>query len=374
METTLRDIQFGARMLRKNLGFTFVAVIALVLGIASTTVIFSVINGVLLRSLPYPDAERIVTLRQTARATGAQHDAVSPANFLDWQKQSDVFAAMAVSRGWQGNLSEGDAPERLRVTMVTASFFQVFAINPMLGRALQSADEQPGRANVAVLSQGLWERRFGGDRNIIGREIRFDGESRTVVGVMPATFSPDDYGELWVPSPFGVPTHSLRPNQDPRQMRDSNFLDAYAWLRLGVTLPQAQAQMSAIATRLEKDYPNENMGEEIVITPLHEDKVGGLRGALLMLGGAVGFLLLISCANVANLQLARATARAREISIRAALGADRKRLVRQLLTESMLLSLIGGALGVLVAAWAVPVLMSMAPPALSGFKEITLDR
>src|SRR5947209_2440762 len=200
METTLRDIRYGLRMLRKNFGFTVVAVIALMLGIASTTVIFSVINGVLLRPLPYPDAERIVTIDQKIRTTGASRDAVSPANFLDWQKQNDVFVAMAASRGWQGNLSDGDAPERLRVTMMTASF------------------------------------------------------------------SPDDYGELWVPSAFGVPTHSLRPTQDPRQIRDSNYLDVYARVKPGVTLQQAQAQMSAIMARLEKDYPDDNMDEDIVIT------------------------------------------------------------------------------------------------------------
>jgi putative ABC transport system permease protein len=351
METTLRDIQYGFRMLRKNAGFTVIAVIALTLGIASTTVIASVINGVLLRPPPYPDGEHIVTIAQSLRATRARRDAVSPANFLDWQKQSNVFVAMAASRGWQGTLTEGDAPERLRVTMASASLFRVFAVNPLLGRTLQTTDEQPSCSNVCVLSQELWERRFGSDRGIIGREIRFDGQPRTVVGVMPKGFSPDDYAELWVPSPFGVPTHSLRPNQDPRPSRDSNFLDAYARLKPGVTLARAQAQMSAIMARLEKDYPNENKGEDIVITPLSEDRVGGLRPALLMLGGAVGFLLLIGCANVANLQLARAAGRSREVSIRAALGADRKRLVRQLLTESILLSLIGGALGLVLAAW-----------------------
>lgn len=374
METTLRDIRYGLRMLRKNIGFTVVAVIALMLGIASATVIFSVINGVLLRPLPYPDADRIVLVTMKDRASGAPHDDVSPANFIDWQKQSDVFAAMAASRGWQGNLSEGDVPERLRVTMTTSSLFDVFAIKPILGRTLQPQDEQPGGANVAVLSEGLWVRRFGGDRSIIGHEIRFDGEPRTIIGVMPASFSPDDYAELWVPSAFGVPTHSLRPNKDPRQMRDSNFLDAYARLKPGVTLLQAQAEMTAIMARLERQYPNENMGQDVVLTLLQEDRVSGIRPALLMLGGAVGFLLLIGCANVANLQLARAAARAREVSIRAALGADRKRIVRQLLTESMVLSLIGGTFGVLVAAWAVPVLMSMAPPGLTGFKEIALDR
>ncbi len=361
-------------MLRKDVGFTFVAVVALMLGIASTTVIFSVINGVLLRPLPYPEADRLVAVSPTIRATNTPRGATSPANYVDWAKQSDVFAAMASSRGWQGNLTEGDAPERLRVTMTTASLFQVFATPPLLGRTLQAADEQPGRANVVVLSQGLWERKFGSDRNVVGREIRFDGEARTVVGVMPASFSPDDYGELWVPSPFGVPTHSLRPTQDPRTMRDSNYLDVFARLKPGVTIEQARAQMDAIAAHLEKDYPDDNQGEGATAMSLQEDKVSGIRPALIMLGTAVGFLLLIGCANVANLQLARAAARSREVSIRAALGADRKRLVRQLLTESILLSLIGGAAGLLVAEWALPLLMSMAPPNLSGFKEVSLDR
>ena len=373
METTFRDILFGLRMLRKNIGFTTTALVALMLGIASATAVFSVINGVLLRALPYPDANRIVTIAQTVRATGAQRDAVSPANFLDWAKQSDVFAAMAAARSWQGNLSEGDVSERLRVTMVTASFFQVFAVQPILGRVLQPADEKSGHANVAVLSFGLWQRRFASDRNIVGREIRFDGEPRTIVGVMPPDFSPDDYAEFWVPSPFGVPTHALRPNQDPRAMRDRNFLDAYARIKPGVTLAQAQTQMSAVMARLEEEYPNDNGGEGIVLTPLQEDRVGGMRPALLMLGGAVAFLLLIGCANVANLQLARAAARAREVSIRAALGADRKQIIRQLLTESVLLSVIGGALGILLAVWAVPVLRSMAPPELTGFKQVTVD-
>lgn len=190
METTLRDIRYGLRMLRKDLGFTIVAVVALMLAIASTTVIFSVINGVLLRPLPYPEADRLVALSPTVRATNIPRDATSPANYLDWAAQNDVFAAMAAARGWQGNLDEGDAPERLRVTMVTASFFRVFETAPLIGRTLQAADEQPGGANVVVLSQGLWDRKFGGDRNIIGRGIRFDGEAHTVVGVMPASFSP----------------------------------------------------------------------------------------------------------------------------------------------------------------------------------------
>lgn len=283
METTFRDIRYGLRMLRKNPAFTFIAVIALMLGIASTTVIFSVVDGVLLRTLPYPNADQLVAVSQTMRATGTSRDAAAPANYVDWATQNDVFVQMAAARGWQGNLSDGDVPERVRATMATASLFQVFATPPLLGRALAPSDERPGNANVVVLSQGLWERRFGGDRSVIGRQIRFDGQPHTVVGVMPASFSPDDYGELWTPSPFGVPTHSLRPMQDPRQMRDSNFLDVWARLKPDVTVQQAQAQMSAIMSRLEKQYPDANMDAGIALTPLHEEKVSGIRPALLVL-------------------------------------------------------------------------------------------
>ncbi len=188
METTIRDIQYGLRVLRKNPAFTAISVIALMLGIASTTVIFSVINGVLLRPLPYPNADQLVSVSQTVRSPGSSRDAAAPANYVDWAEQNDVFAQMAAARGWQGNLSDGDVPERVRATMVTASFFQVFATPPLLGRALAPADEQPGNANVVVLSQGLWERRFGSDPWIVGREIRFDGQPHTIVGVMPASF------------------------------------------------------------------------------------------------------------------------------------------------------------------------------------------
>ena len=370
----LNDLRYAIRQLFKKPAFTAVASIALMLTIASATVIFSVINGVLLRPLPYPAAERLVTIAPKERATGAVGGGVSPANYLDWSKQSDVFTAIAASSGWQGNLSEGDAPERVRATTVTASIFRVFAVPPLLGRTLQPDDERPGRANVVVLSHGLWQRRFGGDSAIIGREIRFDGEPRTVVGVMPASFAPDGYGELWMPSPFGVPPNAIRPQQDPRPVRDSNYLDVWARMKPSVTVQQAQAQMNAIAARLEKDFPDANGGVDLIVTPLQEEQVSGMRPALLLLGAAVGFLLLIGCANVANLQLARAAARTREISIRAALGASRGHIVRQLLTESVLLSLLGGALGILLAAWAIPIILATAPPALSGFATITLDR
>jgi putative ABC transport system permease protein len=361
-------------MLRKNPGFTITAVLALMLGIASSTVIFSVVSGVLLRPLPYPDAERLVALTQTVRTTDAQRDATSAANFKDWAEQNDVFAAIAAARGWQGNLSDGATPERVRATMVTPSFFQVFSTPPLLGRALTADDAGPGSANVLVLSHALWQRRFGGDRNIVGRQVRFDGEPRTVVGVMPPAFSPDDYAELWSPSPFGIPTHALRPTVDPQQSRDSNYLDVSAKLKPGVTVARAQAEMSAIMARLEQQYPNANTDAGVSVVALHEDKVGSLRPVLLILLAAVGFLLLIGCANVANLQLARGATRAREVSIRTALGATRARVVRQLLTESILLALLGGGIGILLAAWAIPVLMALAPAGLTAFNDVSLNR
>jgi predicted permease len=374
VSTLLQDLRYAARMLRKNAGFTAVALIALTLGIASTTVIFSVVDGVLLRPLPYPEADRILYVSQVERSTGRDRHSSAPANFLDWASQNGVFAHMAASSGKPGNLTSGDRPERIKTTVVTTNFFQVFGTNPILGRALQPADEAPGAANVVVLSQPLWERRFGADRSIIGRDIQLNGGPHTVVGVMPASFSPDNYGELWLPSQFHVPAHPVRPTQDPRPLRDSNYLDVWARLKPGVSAEQARAEMIGITQRLEQQHPTENRDLGVALTPLREDMVGDLRGVLMVLFGAVGFLLLIGCANVANLQLARAAARAREVSIRAALGATRGRIIRQLLTESMLLALIGGALGVMLASWALPLLLALSPAGLTGFGEITLNR
>jgi putative ABC transport system permease protein len=373
MSTLLYDLRYGFRMLLKNPGFTFAALITLALGIASSTAIFSVIDGVLLRPLPYPDSEQITILHPTLRSTGEAGGASAPANYLDYAAQNDVFSYMAASRGEQASLSDGDRPERVRGTMATANFFPLFGVSPILGRALQASDEQPGHSHVVVLSSELWARRYASDRNIIGREILLNDEPYTVVGVMPPNYQPDGYGELWIPSAFGVPTNTIRPNVDPRPIRDSNYLDVYARLKPGVTLEKARSEMDAISRRLENQYANDNKDTGIRVTPLHEDAVGRLRPVLMLLFAAVGFLLFIGCANVANLLLARAATRSREISIRAAMGASRYRLIRQLLTESVMLSIIGGGLGALLAAWAIPLLMAMAPPGLRSFKEIGLN-
>lgn len=373
MNTLIYDLRYGFRMLLKNPGFTFAALITLALGIASSTAIFSVIDGVLLRPLPYPDSENIMVLDPTTRSTGEPGGANAPANYIDYAAQNDVFSHMAASRGEQASLSDGDRPERVRGTMATSSFFPLFGVSPILGRTLQPSDEQPGHNHVVVLSSELWARRYASDRNIIGREILLNDEPHTVVGVMPPNYIPDGYGELWIPSAFGIPTNSLRPNVDPRPVRNSNYLNVFARLKPGVTLERARSQMDAISRRLENQYANDNEDVGIRVTPLHEDAVGKVRPVLLLLFAAVGFLLFIGCANVANLLLARAATRSREISIRAAMGASRYRLIRQMLTESVMLAVIGGALGALLAAWAIPLLMSMAPPGLQTFKEVGLN-
>jgi len=372
MNGLIQDFRYALRQLRKSPGFAAVAVTTLALGIGATTAVFSVVDQVLLHPLPYPDSDRIVKVSQTFK--GLSTDDASPANYLDWVSQDHVFAEMAASRGWQGSLSTGDRPERIRGSMTTPSFFPLFGVDPILGRGLQASDARPGSDHVVVLGYGLWQRYFAADRAIVGRDIRLNGEQYAIVGVMPPNFSPDEYGELWLPSPWGVPTHPLVPDKDPRQFRDRNYLEVWARLKPGVNLQQARAELDTIGRRLETQYPDSNDQTGVSFLPLHDYIVGDIRPVLLVLLAAVVIVLLIGCANVANLLLARATTRAREISIRTALGASRRRLLRQLLTESVLLALVGGVLGFLLAALAVPALLALSPPDIREFKQIGINR
>jgi len=372
MTGLFQDLRYATRQLRKSAGFTAVAVTTLALGIGANTAVFSVVDQVLLHPLPYPDSDRMVKVSQTFK--GLPTDNASPANYLDWVSQNHVFSEMAASRGWQGSLSAGDRPEQVRGAMTTPSFFALFGVDPILGRGLEPSDARPGNDHVVVLGYGLWQRYFAADRAIVGRDIRLNGEQYAIVGVMPPSFSPDGYGELWLPSPWGVPTHLLVPDKDPRQFRGRNYLDVWARLKPGTTMQQARAELDTIGRRLESQYPDSNGEVGVSFLPLHEYVVGDVRPVLLVLLAAVVIVLLIGCANVANLLLARAAARAKEISIRTALGASRRRLLRQLLTESALLAFVGGVLGFLLAALAVPALLALSPPDIREFKQIGINR
>ncbi len=367
MTALLKDLRYGLRMLIRNPGSTFVAVIALALGIGANSAIFSVVSAILLRPLPYQDPARLVVVWSTKPDKRIFEEQVSPPDYRDWVEQNHVFDRIAALRTQPSILTGGALPERIETALISPSAFELLGAKAARGRAFFPDEERLGRNQVAILSHGLWQRRFGGDPSILGKNVIVDGASFTIVGVMPPDFRLlDTPSELWMPY-----VRDLK--EENSNQRGFRTLRVIAHLKPGVSLEQAHSEMRSIASRIEQQYPDTNAGWTVKIVPLRDQLVGDIGRTLWTLLAAVVFVLLIACANVANLLLARAGTREKEIALRTALGANPFRLVRQLLTESVLLAIAGGLLGLVLAAWSVSLLAQFGPANLPRLKEVTID-
>jgi len=360
MNGLIQDVLYALRQLRKGPGFAAVAVITLALGIGANTAIFSVVNAVLLRPLPYKDDGRLVVVLHNG------HNPVAPANFADWQSQNHSFESMGAAESWSPNLTSTDNPENLAGLRMTAEILPMLGVQPLLGRVFLPEEQQAGKDQEVVLSYSLWQNHFAGDANVLGRTVALNGNRYTIVGVMPKEFQFAPFwateATIWAPLALG----------DRIDSRGGNSLRVFARLKPGVTLEQAQAEMAGIADRLDQQYPGTNRNVQVV--SLREKVVGNIRPALLVLLGAVGFVLLIGCANVAHMFLARSAARQREIAVRAALGAMRWRVLRQYLIESLLIALMGGVCGLLLAEWGTRVLIALGPEQIPRLATVAVDQ
>jgi putative ABC transport system permease protein len=369
MNTLLADIRFGLRMLLKSPMVTLVALVTLTLGIGANTAIFSVVNGVLLRTFPYHEAERLVLVWE--KSPRNDENVINLGNFFDWKEQNHVFTDMAVFFNRNFNLTGDGEPEEVTGQYGTTNLFSVLGSNPILGRTFADDDGREDQPRTVVISYGLWQRRYGGDQNIVGRQINVNERPATVIGVMPETFGwhiqkgtqASKPADIWIPFPVSA---------ELRQRR-GRFAKSVARLKPGVSIEQAKQEMATIGARLAQQYPEFNTNWSVNVVPLRTQVTGAIRRPLFILLGAVAFVLLIACANVANLLLARASSRRKEIAVRAGLGATRRRITRQLLTESVMLALTGGLLGVLVAWWGTKALVALSPPALIDLKNVSVN-